>query len=1127
MAAELPRPGVEVIQQFRTVSPSVVTPTLVPCVVGACKQIVEILNGSALNEDAKVSLPVFFTAKNAVLSGIRYVYTGLNGKSLILSVDNSPDVTVTFDEAYLTPAAVVTAINNALNVAAVYGLLAEVKQEYALDGSLIERSWTLRTIGSGELEKVVISASTAVEVWSAFNLKPGWVFAGEDMYTGDWMRVHPAAFPNPRNNLSEVTIDTSTIRVFFATSSTNIRELQRKQAFCRRGDYVYAYDDGNGDAMTPFVDMPGEDFTAAATAAVLVGHVAITGLSYPTALVGKTLTLRGNRPSQTYTFVNTTAYPLTSATEMLAQLNDFFEDFLFDKDGSNYLRITANDKGQDSYIEVVGGTAVEVLGLTPTITGSVDVSGLTYPDDLETLTVVVNSVTHTFASGQPVSQVDLLSELNTTFTDFTVSANGSNHLVFTKKTVGSIIVGAGTANSTLGLSPGTTTLSPTDGVAFPVQAGDELFVEGKSYGYVNQVAPGGVTSRLRLTKQVVMAVPAQTQGTVDLVGVTFPTAFHTPDKTFILDGTTYTFATALAPADISALVSILTAAYSGFSFTVTEVGSAKYLKIAKIGSGPFTLGAGTANSVLGLTAGTYHPQLGTNFYVIAKNLTGASDRPVPELQIDSQTPVLAHDLLRNTAGVPSTAAKSYVYMMYKALRKDVSPSAVKPGLLKFNTTTEVTDALSPVTAENPLALGCYFALLNCPGAQIAALGVDEATPDMPEGTVEAFARAAEFLEGVEVYAIAPLTHDKSVAEIFNAHVSAMSLPENKGERICLFNTLMPTSRLDTLVASGNTGNSLGTAIFDTGIPNLATLLLAAGVPNPVGTIDTKYGVFLDIASDAKHYSVESVAGSVITLRLTFTGGDNDDGFYAQSPDQFPPSGTPLIDETFAVKIRGAALTLPTGKPDRTGIATTLQQYAQTFGNRRFWHIVPDKCAASLSGVEQVLEGYYVPAGYAGLIAGNAPQQSFTNFPLAGFTRIYGSNDSFTEKQLNIMAAGGNWIVIQDTENSPLVARHALTTDMTSVETRTDSITKVVDFTSKVMRRGYRNFIGRFNVTQGFIDSLGHVGQGLLTFLTESGVLIGGSLNNLIQDENAPDTVLIDCTLDVPYPCNYIRLTLVI
>jgi len=104
---------------------------------------------------------------------------------------------------------------------------------------------------------------------------------------------------------------------------------------------------------------------------------------------------------------------------------------------------------------------------------------------------------------------------------------------------------------------------------------------------------------------------------------------------------------------------------------------------------------------------------------------------------------------------------------------------------------------------------------------------------------------------------------------------------------------------------------------------------------------------------------------------------------------------------------------------------------------------------------------------------------------------------------------------------------ALTTDMTSVETRTDSINKVVDYTAKFMRGGLKNFIGRFNITSSFIDTLSHVCQGLLGFLQDTGVLIGSTLNNIVQDENSPDTVLIDITLDVPYPCNYIRLTLVI
>ena len=127
----------------------------------------------------------------------------------------------------------------------------------------------------------------------------------------------------------------------------------------------------------------------------------------------------------------------------------------------------------------------------------------------------------------------------------------------------------------------------------------------------------------------------------------------------------------------------------------------------------------------------------------------------------------------------------------------------------------------------------------------------------------------------------------------------------------------------------------------------------------------------------------------------------------------------------------------------------------------------------------------------------------------------------------VAAAGGTFWVLQEVSGGPLTCRHQLTTDLTSVETRELSITKVVDFTAKFMRTGLRNFIGKFNITQPFLDTLSTVVQGQLSFLSEMGVLIGGELNNIVQDTSEPDTVLIDVTLDVPYPCNYIRLTLVI
>jgi len=43
MAAELPRPGVEVVQEFVSAAPTIVTPTLVPCNVAPFFEVIEAL----------------------------------------------------------------------------------------------------------------------------------------------------------------------------------------------------------------------------------------------------------------------------------------------------------------------------------------------------------------------------------------------------------------------------------------------------------------------------------------------------------------------------------------------------------------------------------------------------------------------------------------------------------------------------------------------------------------------------------------------------------------------------------------------------------------------------------------------------------------------------------------------------------------------------------------------------------------------------------------------------------------------------------------------------------------------------------------------------------------------------
>lgn len=1043
MAAELPKPGVEVVQVFRTVTPSVVTPTLVPCIVGVAKQIVELLNtdGSGaqqLNGDALVVLPAFFIAKAA--TGNPAVYTGLDGLTLDVSIDNAATVSTLFSDpttSGISPTSMVAQVNAALAAAGVSSARAE---------QVGTSQWRLRTIATGEFETIFIVSTTSPTVLSALGLGANQTFQGTGGYNQFEVTVPPTNFPDPRGNLTELVIEPASVRVFLALSSTNFIEASRTEAFLRLGNV------NSAAALTGTVDITTLTYPANVTGKVL--NYTVNGGTAATATLSGASSTKANFLTElnsllvgvvatedpTTHHLVLTSTVLGASSSIVLGSGNFNSTFGFTNNATSYGASVAviDDGNGDNFSPLIQmvGYDFTAAPLAAAVVGTVAMSTLAYPADLANKTLILSdgqaTQTVTF-SGTIANQAAILTAINAVFSPavggrITATADGSNHLVLTHSLLGTdafIDIVGGTAVTVLGLTVGLN--FGTKGI---VNAGDELFIDGISAGTITAVAPGAQTSVLKVNSQK-----------------------------------------------------------------------------------PITT------------------NLGSHFHIIAKNLSGTGSRPTPQLVVDSTGSArLKHGILRDTNGamINPSQARAPIYVSYNAIRKDLSASAKNAGLVTIDSQTMLESVMSPINTLNPLALGMFFALVNAPGVQITGLGVDAVTADAPFGTPEAYNRAAEFLEAFEVYALAPLTHDQTVAQIFNTHVNFMSEPGQKGERIVLHNSLQPTHNLDTLVASGANGNSVGNSglSFDTGIPNLSALLLNKDV-NPIGTIPVGAGVFLDIAADDKNYSISAVSGSVITIRTTFSSGTNDDGFYSTTALNVAPLLSQLIQETFAIRIRGTALVNADGTPDRNAISSTYAALSQSFGNRRFWHTAPDTAAATLGGLEQSINGFYMNAAIAGMIGQQPPQQSFTNFPMAGFTRVLGSTGFFSERQMNVMAAGGTYIIVQDSPSSPLISRMALTTDLTSVETRTDSITKVVDFTAKFLRRGLKNFIGRFNITQAFLDQLGTVIGGLGGYLVEVGVLVGFNLNNIIQDEDAPDTVLIDVLIDPPYPANYIRITLVI
>jgi hypothetical protein len=1148
MAASLPQPGVEVIQQFSATTPTVITPTLVPCIVGVCRQEVDVLTTNAagaqvLNSEAQVPLQAALVAVPAV--GTPPVYAGLDGLDLVLSLGNGPPLTIEFAGTPLSPAQVVATIQAVFAANSIVNYIVE---------AVGTTQWRIRSTAADDFQTIVVVTGTDPAVLAAFGFSVGREYTGASFYTQDITPILIESFPDPNNNIAEIVVEPDTVRVFLflggAGLGSALLEVTQTSAFLQNGI-------GTQATITGDVALTAITY---ATYATVTGDTDVTsGLLYGGGgtLDGTTLILNVNGAGALTLDLVGTGNAASESTLLAAIAVEW--PAIDPTVVATFLTLTDLVPGAAGSITVGGGTANTALGLS---TGPhVGVAGEL---DGETVLISLNGATPlTITFGVPLSIGDILSTFTSSLGALATATElpTSHFLQLQNVSYGadySLQLTGGTALTNLGLTAG----APVLGIA-GVQA-------------LNAGSGSAVTTILNFPGVNFTAAPgsASIVGTVALTVVTDGLTLELDDGT---GPQTLSFLGASTPTLIKAQINALFGEAAGGQTIATTNGSGDLvLTSTQLGAESIlTIIGGTALTVLGLVtaqaAGTvtgapYQPlpgdtitvdgtayativkvapggvtsqlqistqvpvsnDVGNAWYITANGLsidnanTGVT-RPIPNLTVDDiGDATIKANVLRDIQGNPVATARAQFYVQYRALRLDVTAQAANAGLLSFGDTTTLATNLSPITSDNPLGLGFYFALLNAPGIAVTGIGVDEESEGSPFGTLDGFTRAAQFLESYEVYGIAPLTHDPTIFQVFNTHVTLMSGPEQKGERIVLINPTIPTTYVDTLVASGTDGNTTLTANqFDTGIAGLDSLLVAQG-ESGTGPYSVTAGIYLDIG-DGNHYSVVNVVGSVLSIQTSgFLPGQNDDGYYATTP--LP---TPLISEPFALRIRGAALLLPDGMPDYDNIALTVQEIAQGYANRRVWSTFPDMCSATINGVQQQLDGFYLNAAIVGMIGAQPPQQSFTNFPMTGFTSVIGSTGTFSQSQMNIMAAGGNYIIIQDSPGTPLYSRMALTTDMTSVETRTDSVTKIVDFVAKFLRTGLKNYIGRFNITQGFLDSLGHVIAGLLGFLTDSGVLIGASLNNLVQDTTEPDQVDVDITLDVPLPCNYIRLTLTI
>ena len=519
-------------------------------------------------------------------------------------------------------------------------------------------------------------------------------------------------------------------------------------------------------------------------------------------------------------------------------------------------------------------------------------------------------------------------------------------------------------------------------------------------------------------------------------------------------------------------------------------------------------------------------------YLFSSDSAEGENRPNPSFYLDgSGTAHISPNVLRNRSnGLPLdlSASGAAVYIDYVGLRLDVTSAAAEPALLTFEDVDTMDAAIGPISLENPLALACFLMLQNAPTQSVSALGVNAVNDAAPMGTTTAHLSALTFLESKDVYAIAPMTDDPFVQQLYSTHVESMSTPEERGERIAFIWQGQPSREQDTSIQTGADATVNGSedtiVLGATPIEGLAALGL-----DPTD-LEIDDNVYLELVvetlgeTSVYKFSVSSVNVTAVSLRSTFASDENTDGFF-DTPDLDWSDSTNLSGMTYVLKQRGDQLLITgTTLPDYASIASTAAAQGNSYNSRRTFMVYCDNADTSIDGVVTPVPGYYTCAAIAGMVAEQAPQQPFTRVSMTGFSKVYGTDDTFSENQMDTIADGGRYILIN--QGGRIASRHQRSTKSTSIEARELSITKAIDFLAKGLRATNRVYIGRYVINPGFIDQLVMSNEGYLARVVQAGVVNSASLNSVLQDSSAPDTVLIEVTVAPAYPCNKIRITIV-
>lgn len=558
------------------------------------------------------------------------------------------------------------------------------------------------------------------------------------------------------------------------------------------------------------------------------------------------------------------------------------------------------------------------------------------------------------------------------------------------------------------------------------------------------------------------------------------------------------------PSDVSAKTTAVTTSASNDVTVASATGITVNVRVRVVGTGfdIYTTVTGIAGSVITLGAPIPVAQSGVQFYVLNSSTVfvqkGYNDQLLPlnkpissgtNYNLDNIADEYEFTINSGSELIYGPVVSADVHVGYRALRTDLSGS-----VLEIADVNDLAGVLGDPTEKNPLSLGVQLALANTT-TSVRAIAI-------PSDDLIGYQTALELAENIRLYALTPLTQDIGIINTLKAHCDQLSTPEEASWRVALVNVNTPDEQ------------SVG--------QYSATFLNSATGIN----IENIAGKFVLNAANATFLSDALVPGDIIkVVAANPTTSIND--YVVQ---EVVSNQQVVVDATQAAT--GVSY-WASRKLTKTQQADWVSKTSAQFNDKRVINIQPDTCGVSISGVTKYLPGYYLACAIAGMTAGFAVQQGFTNIGLAGITDLKRSNFYFTRAQMNHMAETGTFLIVQDVQGGTPYVRHAMTTDISVLEYREYLVVKNWDYLSYYFYDKLKPFIGSWNITT---DTLNNIRQTVVASaellkskkLPKIGPpLVDYNLASIAQNAVNKDNIDIKLNIAVVYPNNYTNLYLII